>query len=140
MEAENASVLEELSLSERRLQRTESVAELGMLTAGTAHELKNMLTAVEANLKFASSNVGMPQAEAGRILGLSPGALKVAIHRLRKQFRASVRSEIAQTVDDVRREVREHHLRHWPVRVGIGDGLNPSGFVQTVFGPHLNVD
>jgi RNA polymerase sigma factor (sigma-70 family) len=42
----------------------------------------------------------LSQAEAARQLGLSEGAVKVAIHRLRKRFRELVKAEIAQTVDD----------------------------------------
>jgi DNA-directed RNA polymerase specialized sigma24 family protein len=40
------------------------------------------------------------QAEVARMLGLSDGAVKVAIHRMRKRFRELVRSEIVQTVND----------------------------------------
>lgn len=40
------------------------------------------------------------QADAARVLGLSDGAVKVAIHRLRKRFREVVKHEIAQTVID----------------------------------------
>jgi len=39
------------------------------------------------------------QEQAARELGLTVGAFKVAIHRLRKHFRDAVRAEIAQTVD-----------------------------------------
>lgn len=39
------------------------------------------------------------QAEAARQLGVSEGAVKVAVHRLRKRFRELVRAQIAQTVD-----------------------------------------
>jgi RNA polymerase sigma-70 factor (ECF subfamily) len=49
------------------------------------------------------------QAEAAHELGMSEGALKVAIHRLRQRFRELVKAEIAQTVDDpthVREELR----------------------------------
>jgi len=49
------------------------------------------------------------QAEAAHELGMSEGALKVAIHRLRTRFRELVRAEIAQTVDHpdhVREELR----------------------------------
>jgi RNA polymerase sigma factor (sigma-70 family) len=42
----------------------------------------------------------LSQAEAGRRLGMSEGAVKVAVHRLRKRFRELVKAEIAQTVDD----------------------------------------
>jgi RNA polymerase sigma factor (sigma-70 family) len=42
----------------------------------------------------------MSQADAARRLDLSEGAVKVAIHRLRKRFREAVKVEIAHTVDD----------------------------------------
>ncbi|SRR6266540_345951 len=42
----------------------------------------------------------MSQAEAARRLGLSEGAVKVVIHRLRKRFRDAVRTEISQTLRD----------------------------------------
>ncbi len=42
----------------------------------------------------------LSQADAARQLGLTEGAAKVAIHRLRKRFRELVKAEIAQTVDD----------------------------------------
>jgi RNA polymerase sigma-70 factor (ECF subfamily) len=42
----------------------------------------------------------LPQVEAARKLGLTEGAVKVAIHRLRKRFRELIRAEIAQTVPD----------------------------------------
>ena len=39
-----------------------------------------------------------PQSEAADKLGLGPDAVKVAVHRLRKRFRETVKAEIAQTV------------------------------------------
>ena len=42
----------------------------------------------------------MSQADAAQRLGLTEGAAKVAIHRLRKRFRELVKAEIAQTVGD----------------------------------------
>ena len=42
----------------------------------------------------------LSQADAARSLRLSEGAVKVAIHRLRKRFREAVRSEISQTLHD----------------------------------------
>jgi RNA polymerase sigma factor (sigma-70 family) len=42
----------------------------------------------------------LPQAEVARRLGLNEGAVKVAIHRLRRRFRELVKAEISQTVDD----------------------------------------
>ena len=51
----------------------------------------------------------LSQAEAARTLGLGEGAVKVAIHRLRKRFRECVRQEISQTIpatEDVDTELR----------------------------------
>lgn len=42
----------------------------------------------------------LSQADAARRLGLNEGAVKVAIHRLRKRFRELVQAEIAHTVGD----------------------------------------
>jgi RNA polymerase sigma-70 factor (ECF subfamily) len=39
-------------------------------------------------------------AEVGRQLGMNEGAIKVAVHRLRKRYRELLRAEIAQTVSD----------------------------------------
>jgi RNA polymerase sigma factor (sigma-70 family) len=50
------------------------------------------------------------QSDAARRLGLSEGAVKVMIHRLRKRFRAVVRAEIAQTLRDP--ALVDEELRH----------------------------
>lgn len=42
----------------------------------------------------------LPQSAAARALGLSEGAIKVSIHRLRKRFRELVRAEVIHTVPD----------------------------------------
>jgi RNA polymerase sigma factor (sigma-70 family) len=42
-------------------------------------------------------------AAAGAPLGMSEGAVKVAVHRLRQRFRAALRAEIAETVADPER-------------------------------------
>jgi RNA polymerase sigma factor (sigma-70 family) len=50
-----------------------------------------------------------PQADAARELGMNEGAVRVAIHRLRRRFRELVKAEIAQTVNepgDVAEEMR----------------------------------
>lgn len=50
------------------------------------------------------------QAAAAGALGMSEGALKVAVHRLRRRFRAAVQAEIAQTLatpDAVEDEMRQ---------------------------------
>jgi RNA polymerase sigma factor (sigma-70 family) len=51
----------------------------------------------------------LSQAEMARLLDMTEGAVKVAIHRLRKRFREVVKAEIAQTLEDpaqVREELR----------------------------------
>lgn len=50
------------------------------------------------------------QADTARRLGISEGAVKVAIHRLRKRFRDAVRSEISQTLRDP--TTVDEELRH----------------------------
>jgi RNA polymerase sigma factor (sigma-70 family) len=52
----------------------------------------------------------LSQPGAARALGVSEGAVKVMIHRLRKRFRDAVRSEIAQTLRDPSQV--EEELRH----------------------------
>jgi RNA polymerase sigma-70 factor (ECF subfamily) len=41
----------------------------------------------------------LSQSDAGAELGMTTGAIKVAIHRLRKEFRTAIQAEIAQTVN-----------------------------------------
>ena len=62
--------------------------------SGTLHEfetLKPWLT---------GEGTGQPQADAARELGMNEGAMRVAIHRLRRRFRELAKAEIAQTVND----------------------------------------
>ncbi len=54
--------------------------------------------------------LSMSQAEAAQRLGVSEGAVKVMIHRLRKRFRDAVRSEISQTLRDP--SLVDEELRH----------------------------
>jgi len=49
----------------------------------------------------------LSQADAAGRLGMTEGAAKVAIHRLRKRFRELVKAEIAQTVGDARQVQEE---------------------------------
>jgi RNA polymerase sigma factor (sigma-70 family) len=42
----------------------------------------------------------LSQAEAARALGWTEGAVKVAVHRMRKRFRELIRAEVVQTVPD----------------------------------------
>jgi len=52
----------------------------------------------------------IPYAQLGAPLGLSEGAVKVAVHRLRQRYRELLRAEIAQTVEGP--EQVEEELRH----------------------------
>ena len=45
---------------------------------------------------------GTAQAEVAKALGMEEGAVRVAIHRLRKRYRELLRDEIAQTLSDPR--------------------------------------
>jgi len=49
---------------------------------------------------LAGESTCLSQADAAGELGLSEGAVKVAVHRLRKRFREVVKAELAQTVGD----------------------------------------
>jgi RNA polymerase sigma-70 factor (ECF subfamily) len=59
--------------------------------AAQFEQLKVFLTAPKGAL---------PHADAARALGLDEGAVRVAVHRLRKRYRALLRDEIAQTLAD----------------------------------------
>ena len=52
----------------------------------------------------------LPYAELGAKLGMSEGAVKVAVHRLRERYRKLLREEIANTVG--RESEVEDELRH----------------------------
>ncbi len=54
-------------------------------------------------------SVGRSQAEAAGELGMNEGAVRVAIHRLRRRFRELVKREIAQTVTEPRDVSAEMH-------------------------------
>jgi len=54
-------------------------------------ELKVFLTAGKGAL---------PHADAAKVLGLDDGAVRVAVHRLRKRYRQLLRDEVAQTLAD----------------------------------------
>lgn len=47
-----------------------------------------------------ASDAAAPYAEVAATLGMSEGAVKVAVHRLRKRYKDLLRDEVAQTVSD----------------------------------------
>jgi RNA polymerase sigma-70 factor (ECF subfamily) len=52
----------------------------------------------------------LPYAELGRVLGMKEGAVKQAVHRLRRRYGQLLRTEIADTVDSP--EEIESEIRH----------------------------
>ena len=63
----------------------------------------------EALRPWLMGDASAPHAETAQALGMNEGAVKVAVHRLRKRFRELLRQEIAQTLsdeDDVEDELR----------------------------------
>jgi RNA polymerase sigma-70 factor (ECF subfamily) len=58
-------------------------------------------------------NTAPPYAELGAELGMTEGAVKVAVHRLRKRFRALLQEEISRTLadpNDAQREINDLFL------------------------------
>ena len=58
---------------------------------------------------LSGEDTGLAHAEIGRQLDMTPGAVKVAAHRLRRRFRKILRAKIAETVsspDEVEEELR----------------------------------
>lgn len=80
-----------------------------METLRREYEAKGEAPAFEA-LKGSLSGEEIPRAELAGRLGLSEGALKVTIHRLRKRFRELLKAEVSQTVSAAS-EVEEE-MRH----------------------------
>jgi RNA polymerase sigma-70 factor (ECF subfamily) len=85
-----------------------TVLDRAMNTVGTEMERLGKKSHFESMRPWLSGELpGQSQAELASSLGLSPGATKVALHRLRQRFRDQVLAEIAQTVRGDEAEVRE---------------------------------
>jgi DNA-directed RNA polymerase specialized sigma24 family protein len=87
-----------------------AVLELALAALAKEHEQQGKPEQFQLLKHWLNGDAGEAvQAEAKARLGLSDGALKVAIHRLRRRFRDLVKAEIAQTVvteQEVREELR----------------------------------
>jgi RNA polymerase sigma-70 factor (ECF subfamily) len=59
---------------------------------------------------LAAGKAELPQADLAAKLGMTEGALRVEVHRLRKNFRKLFRDEVAQTVAE--KEDIDEELRH----------------------------
>ncbi|MHB1309074.1 MAG: RNA polymerase sigma factor [Limisphaerales bacterium] len=86
------------------LERAFEVMQKEAGEAGALHEFETLKP------WLGSEGVERSQADAAQALGMDAGAVRVAIHRWRRRFRAVVKAEIAQTLNDPA-EVHEE-LRH----------------------------
>ena len=59
---------------------------------------------------LAGESEALSQSEAAQELGVREGAVKVAVHRMRKRYRELVRAALAQTVDSP--EAVDEELRY----------------------------
>ncbi|MBL8751965.1 MAG: hypothetical protein JNK15_01585 [Planctomycetes bacterium] len=78
---------------------------LELLARAKARLQQDHATPAKASLRAALAPLlltpgGRTRSPAIAALGLSDGALRVALHRLRGQLRERIRDEVAQTVDD----------------------------------------
>jgi DNA-directed RNA polymerase specialized sigma24 family protein len=86
---------------ERQFDRQWALTVIARALDITGSELRDAGKAAQFDaLKPWLTGDGGLQADAAAKLGMSEGALKVAIHRLRQRFREAVKAEIAQTVPD----------------------------------------
>ena len=92
-----------------------------MTTVGEEMERLGKRSHFEAMRPWLSGEVpGESHADLAARLNLSPGAIKVAVHRLRQRFREQVLAEIASTVGGGEAEVREE-LNYLLTVVGSGE-------------------
>jgi RNA polymerase sigma-70 factor (ECF subfamily) len=84
-----------------------AVLDLALAALAAEHERQGKAEQFQLLKPWLTGDVaGVSQADAAAQLGLREGAVKVAIHRLRKRFRDLVKAEIAQTVS-TEQEARE---------------------------------
>jgi RNA polymerase sigma-70 factor (ECF subfamily) len=87
-----------------------AVLALALAALAAEHERQGKAEQFQLLKPWLTGNAtGASQAEVAARLGMSEGAVKVAIHRMRKRFRDLVKAEIAQTVstaEEAREELR----------------------------------
>jgi RNA polymerase sigma-70 factor (ECF subfamily) len=87
-----------------------AVLDLALAALAAEHDRQGKADQFQLLKPWLTGDVGgMSQAEVASRLGVSEGAVKVAIHRLRSRFRDLVKAEIAQTVsteEEAREELR----------------------------------
>jgi RNA polymerase sigma-70 factor (ECF subfamily) len=89
-----------LTLLDRVLETLKAEAE----AAGKAAQFDQLKIALTGDRH------SVPYAELGRRLGMTEGAVKVAVHRLRQSYRELLRAEIAHTVSDSK--AVDEEIRH----------------------------
>ena len=93
-EASNLEALFDREWAMAVVERSLAALELEAATAGSSRQLAELRPWLSLDAAQGT------QAAAAARLGMNEGAVKVAIHRLRKRFRDLIRAEIAQTVGD----------------------------------------
>ncbi len=87
-----------------------AVLDLALTALAAEHEVQGKAGQFQLLKPWLTMDSGTEsQAQTAARLGMSEGAVKVAVHRLRKRFRDLVKQEIAQTVsseEEVREELR----------------------------------
>lgn len=87
-----------------------AILDLALKALATEHEQQGKAQQFQLLKPWLTGDAAdISQAEVATRLGMSEGAVKVAIHRLRKRFRDLVKAEIAQTVsteEEAREELR----------------------------------
>ena len=87
-----------------------AVLDLALTALAAEHERQGMAGQFQLLKPWLTGDAAdVSQAEAAARLGLSEGAVKVAIHRLRKRFRDLVKAEIAETVSTPEEAREELH-------------------------------
>jgi RNA polymerase sigma-70 factor (ECF subfamily) len=78
-----------------------TMLERALTSLSAEHKSAGTLDQFEAlKVWLTGDTENVSQAETARKLSMNEGAVKVAIHRLRRQFRQAIKSEIARTVKD----------------------------------------
>ena len=90
-----------------------AVVERGIAAVGAYHRDKGKEKQFEMLKPWLIGDTdAFSQPDAAAALGMSTGAVKVAIHRLRERFREAIRDEIAETIGDDNEEAVAAELRY----------------------------
>jgi RNA polymerase sigma-70 factor (ECF subfamily) len=82
----------------RRRHTREDAEDLTQAFFAEAHGSEQQFA--ELKIFLTAGTGAISHTNAARRLGMSPGAVRVAVHRLRKRYRQLLRDELAQTLSD----------------------------------------